>query len=71
MGEYLQRSRNRPAVHQSPLMVKGGGSDVAFQGPDPWDSPSVSAQQVPAEDIALNPQDLERIRDGYEIMSRQ
>lgn len=51
-------------------MVKCGGSDVAFQGPNPWDSPSVSAQQVPAEHIAGNPQDLESIRDGYVIMSR-
>lgn len=71
METYLQSSRNRPAVHQSPLMVKCGGSDVAFQGPDLWDSPNVSAQQVPAEHITVNPQDLESIRDGYVIMSRR
>ncbi len=52
-------------------MVKCGGSDVAFQGPDLWDSPNVSAQQVPAEHITVNPQDLESIRDGYVIMSRR
>lgn len=62
---------NRPAVHQSPLMVKCGGCDIAFQGPNLWDSPNVSAQQVSAEHIAVNPQDLESIRDGYVIMSRR
>lgn len=49
----IQQYVSPTAVHQSPLMVKGGGSDVAFQGPDPWDSPSVSAQQVPAEHIVF------------------
>lgn len=67
----LQRSRNRPTVHQSPLMVKGGGSNVTFQSPDPWDSPNIRAQQVPAEHIAVNPQDLESIRDDNVILSRR
>lgn len=52
-------------------MVKGGGSDVAFQRPDPWDSPDICAQQVPAEHIAVNPQDLESITEGYVIVSRR
>lgn len=52
-------------------MVKGGGSDVTLQCSDPWDSPNITAQQVPAEHIAVNPQDLESIRDGYVIVSRR
>lgn len=71
VGKYLQRSRNRPTVHQSPLMVKGGGSDVTLQCSDPWDSPNITAQQVPAEHVAVNPQDLESMRDGYVIVSRR
>lgn len=43
-----------PAVDQSALMVEVCGSDFSFHNSNPWDSASVSAQQIPAKHITAN-----------------
>lgn len=61
----IKPRNNMPAVHQSSLMVKGGGSDVTFQVSNPWASPNITTKQVPTKHITVDSNIWENVRDGF------